>query len=150
MKTKNIVVAFFFALLTTGAFAQNLNGVQRGQRGYTPPPLEQEKKARAVENTLANINEKMDMYEAEFSLDAFEKAVMRNMIVEFEEGRMATMGAENMEYEVRIQTIQKLQEKLSTDLEVFLTEEEIGRFGELHFLENKGKKKKKKKKDRKS
>ena len=61
------------------------------------------------------------------------------------------MRVENMEYEVRLQTIKKLEEKLSTDLKVFLTEEEIGRFGELHFVDsNKRKKRKERKKKKKN
>ena len=143
------IVLALCALLPISMEAQSLNTIQRGQRGYTPPPLEQGTKARSVENTLEDIEEKMDMYEAEFSLDAFEKEVMKNFIVEFEENKMATLRAENMEYEVRLQTIQKLEEKLSNDLKIFLTEEEIGRFGELHFTEKGNKKKKKRKKDKK-
>lgn len=150
MKPKIIyIVLALCAIFPLTIEAQSINTIQRGQRGYTPPPLEQEAKGRSVENTLEDIDEKMNMYEAEFSLDAFEKEVMKNFIIEFEEGKMETLRAENMEYEVRLQTIQKLEEKLSSDLTIFLTEEEIGRFGELHFTEKSKKKKKKKKKDKK-
>jgi len=149
MKSKFVVV-----LLCVGLFAiqplcsQNVDRIQRGQRGYTPPPLPQGEKAISIDNTLEDIDQRMDVYEAEFSLDAFEKAVMKNFIVEFEEGKMNTLRNENMEYGVKLKTIKSYEEKLATELEIFLTQDEIGRFGELHFVKE-NRKLKKKKKDKK-
>lgn len=122
----------FVAFMPITAQAQ-LSQIQRGQRGYIPPPLPARETTMSVENTLENIDAKMEIYEAEFSLDAFEKEVMKNTLVDFEERRMATMGDESIEYKTKVETVQKSQEQLAKDLQVFLTEEEVARFGELHF-----------------
>ena len=150
MNGKQLLWAALFAVLLPMTTQAQLSQIQRGQRGYTPPPLEPRETTMSVENTLENIDAKMEIYEAEFSLDAFEKEVMKNTLVDFEERRMATMANENMEYKAKLETVQKSQEQLATDLQVFLTQEEVARFGELHFgAELVDKEIRKKKKERK-
>jgi len=135
MKTRILVLLVVLVALPFTGWAQ-LTQIQRGQRGYTPPPRPQEEKARSVENTLVDIDAKMAIYETEFSLDAFEKAVMKNLIVDFENDKMAVTGDETVSYKDRLEVISKLQEKLATEMEIFLTKDEIARFGEMHFAEN--------------
>ena len=126
------------------AFGQNLGQVQRGQRGYIPPPLPRDQGAIAIENTLEGLDEKMDLYETEFELDAFEKAVVKNYIVEYETEKMELLQNEQISYDVKQQTILKLNDKLSGNLSTMMTEDQVMRFGELHFGDQKKKKRKKK------
>lgn len=127
--------------------AQNLNDIQRGQRGYTPPPLDREQGGIAIDNTLEDIDQKMDLYQQEFKLDAFEKAVLKNYIVDYETEKMALLQDETVSYDIKQQTILKYNDKLSAKLTTLLNEEQVAKFQELHFLE-KSKKKKKKRKNR--
>ena len=150
MNGKQFLWAALFAILLPMTTQAQLSQIQRGQRGYTQPPVEPRETTMSVENTLENINAKMEIYETEFSLDAFEKEVMKNTLVDFEERRMATMANENMEYKAKLEAVQKSQEQLASDLQVFLTQEEVARFGELHFgAELVDKEIRKKKKERK-
>ncbi|NQX78174.1 hypothetical protein [Gilvibacter sp.] len=144
MKLKNLllITILIFGSLGTAA-AQNLGQIQRGQRGYVPPPLPRDQGAIAIEDTLEDIDEKMDLYETEFELDAFEKAVVKNYIVEYEKEKMGIMADESITYDVKQQSYKKLDEKLSGNLVTVLTEEQVARFGELHFGDKKKKKKKK-------
>ncbi|WP_374959027.1 hypothetical protein [Gilvibacter sp.] len=144
MQPKNLLLILLIVFGSLGtAFSQNLGQIPRGQRGYVPPPLPREQGSIAIENTLEDIDEKMDLYAAEFELDAFEKAVVKNYIVEYEKEKMAVMADETVSYDVKQQTYKKLNEKLSGNLSTMLTEEQVARFGELHFGDQKKKKKKK-------
>ena len=146
MQIGKILFTVAVVLGTLGtSFGQNLNNIQRGQRGYIPPPLPREQGAIAIDNTLEDIDEKMDLYAAEFELDAFEKAVVKNYIVEYENEKMALLQNENITYDVKQQSILKLNDKLGATLSTMLTEDQVSRFGELHFGQQKKKKKKKKK-----
>lgn len=155
---KKISFLILGGLLLSGLSAQaQVSQIQPGQRGYTPPPMERAALNRGVENTLQDLDMKMDIYESEFSLDPFEKAVLKNSIIKFEEGRMAIMAEENMDYSKRVENIEKLKPAFYEEVQVFLTEDEINRFIELHFGEDamrsemkKRKKAKKKKKKNKN
>ena len=137
------IALFVFGLHTM--VAQNLNDIQRGQRGYSPPPLDREQGGIAIDNTLEDIDEKMDLYQQEFSLDAFEKAVLKNYIVDFETEKMSLLENETISYDVKQQSLLKLNDKLSTTLATLFTEEELTKFQILHFQEGSKKKKRRKK-----
>lgn len=145
MQIRKILFTAAVILGTLGtAFGQNLNQVQRGQRGYIPPPIPRDQGAIAIDDTLEGLDEKMDIYATEFELDAFEKAVVKNYIVDYENEKMDLLRNENISYDVKQQSILKLNDKLRANLGTMLTEEQLGRFGELHFGDQKKKKKKKK------
>ncbi len=148
MKTRNYLFAIvLFVLAINPLLAQNLNDIQRGQRGYIPPPIDREQGGIAVENTLENIDQEMDIYAKEFELDAFEKAVLKNYIVEFETEKMALLSDETLSYDVKQQSLLKLNEKLRGKLNTVLTQDQIGAFELLHFAPKSEKKKKRKKKN---
>lgn len=149
MNLKNTLLIMLAILATSMVNAQQADRIQRGQRGYVPEPRPLEQGAISIENSLLGIDEKMDSYETEFSLDAFEKEVMKNMIVEFETEKMALLSNEGLEYKLKMEGIEKLKVGLSNDLKIFLEEDEIGRFGELHFATKKMLKEKKKEEKRK-
>lgn len=141
---KTLVIAACAMLIFGGTYAQQIGGIQRGQRGYVPPPVAREQGAMAIDDTLKDIDEKMDFYATEFELDAFEKAVVKNYIVEYETEKMTLLANENIEYEVKQQSVLKLNDKLSANLATMLSEDQLARFGELHFTKQKKRKNKKK------
>jgi len=129
-----LLIAIISLFITNDVIAQQLDsGVPRGQRGYVPPPLDRDKGAISVDDTLKDIDGKMDIYEETFSLDSFEKAVLKNIIVDFETNKMKLLSNEAISYDIKQQTVLKLNDKLSKDVSVILTEEEINIFKELHF-----------------
>ncbi|PQB04081.1 hypothetical protein [Aureitalea marina] len=155
MMKKISILMLMSVIAGTGVLQAQVRPIQPGQRGYTPPPLERAELNRGVENTLADLDAKMEIYQEEFNLDAFEMAVLKNSIIKFEEDRMAIMAIENMDYAERREQIEKLKPAFYKEVEVFLTEDEINRFIELYAGEDvmksemkkrkKAKKKKKKK-----
>lgn len=132
MRKLTVILLLSGMLLPCMATAQ-VTRIQPGQPGYTPPPLEREDKKMTVPNTLDDIDIKMDIYEKEFALDAFEKAVLRNSIVDFEEKRMAIMADEGLSYTEKIENVEPIKDQLMKEAGIFLTEKEIARFGELHM-----------------
>lgn len=143
MKTRHLFLLFIFLGAVSMGTAQQADRIQRGQRGYTPPPLERTPGARSVENTLVDIDEKMDFYEKELPLDAFEKAVLKNMIVDFEEKRMALYRDETIDFRTREEQLLNTEVQLRADLLAIFPEEKVDAFHELHFMDKKLKKKKK-------
>ena len=142
-----LLIFCFICVFGFASKAQNLNQIQRGQRGYTPPPLEQDEKKISVENSLADIDEKMARYQVVFALDAFELAVLKNIIVDFETQKMQLLGDETIEYSTKQTQIKQLESKLLQEVTVFLNEEEVKQFMLLHLnKDNKRKKKEKRKK----
>ena len=147
MKTRNYLLGLLFiALAVNTVLSQNLQDIQRGQRGYVPPPLDREQGAMAIDNTLEYIDEEMDLYEQEFKLDAFEKAVLKNYIIEFETQKMGIQEREDISYDVKVQNILKLKETFRPKLLTLLNEDEIVRFQELHYATKSEKKKRRKNK----
>jgi hypothetical protein len=126
------------------SYAQQADRIQRGQRGYTPPPLERVAGSKTIINTLVDIDEKMDFYEAELPLDAFEKEVLKNMIVDFEEKKMALHADENIGYKIREEQVLKLEDQFRADLGGIFPAEKVDKFFGLHFMDEKLLKKKKK------
>jgi len=124
-----VLIVFAFNPLV----AQNLNDIQRGQRGYSPPPMPREQGAISIADPLEDIDQKMDLYQEEFTLDAFEKAVLKNYLVEFETEKLGILENETISYDVKQQAILKLNDKLSAKLITLLTEEEVVKFQALHF-----------------
>lgn len=156
MRYKSLILCGMLILgMGASLEAQNLGRVQRGQRGYTPPPLQTGDKKMYIEDELADIDTKMDIYQAELQLDEFEKAVMKNMIIDYETQRKAMLQDETIEYQKKMEQVEKYKEALRKELEVFLTEEEIRTFSNLHFNDDKldkivKKKKKENKRNRKN
>ena len=154
---KYVICSVAFMMTVIGLNAQ-VSAIQPGQRGYTPPPMDRPALDRASENTLADLDMKMDIYEEEFQLDAFEKAVLKNSIVKFEEGRMAIINDSDLDYKKRQEAVEKLKPTFYQDVSVFLTEDEINKFIAMHFgeeamkseMKKRKKAKKKKKKNKKN
>ncbi|MEP2935150.1 MAG: hypothetical protein ABJM06_05495 [Gilvibacter sp.] len=147
-KTSIILAMLMVVSAFTTLDAQNLNQIQRGQRGYSPPPLDREQGAISIENTVVQVDEKMELYAVEFELDAFEKAVMKNYLVDFETEKMAILENENVAYDIKEQSVLRLNENLREKLGTMLSEDELNRFAQLHFGPKQKKKKRKKKKNR--
>jgi len=87
----------------------------------------------AASQILEGIDPKMDLYEKELPLDAFEKAVLRNMILDFEKNKLAIQQDEKIDYMDKKQNLLTLADKFLKDLEEILSKEKISNFNSLYF-----------------
>ncbi len=145
-----------FLISANLTIAQNLGQIQRGQRGYTPPPRYNTKafiELKDVEQELAIILPKC---EAEFSLDAFQKEILKNILTKKIEDENAILSDDKNTRELRKSKIVARNNQFFVELGTILTPEQVTAFKNLNFTEaseeekKEEKKKNKKKKRRKN
>lgn len=130
--------------------AQQVDRIQRGQRGYTPPP-------KVNYETYIELK---DPYEATsiilpkcveaFELDAFEKEILKNILIKQFESQNAILSDKKNSREDRKKKILDFDKFFYKELSSILSEEEIEEFKIMDFEETKEEKKKKKKNRRKN
>ena len=72
-----IAILFF----STQSFSQQLYNVQRGQRGYIPPPKYEASAYITTLDVYEELNIVLPMCVASFSLDEFETQILKGMLV---------------------------------------------------------------------
>ena len=137
-------------MLSQPLIAQNLGRIQRGQRGYTPPPTYIEASNPTLANAIDVANEKMPVYIEKFKLDDFEAAVFKNMLVGHETKMKAINENPSLDYYTRQEVLTKQLDAFLIELKTILSPEEILEFPTIQFDKRIGKKKKKKKKKKRS
>lgn len=130
--------------------AQQADRIQRGQRGYTPPP-------KVNYETYIELK---DPYEATsiilpkcveaFKLDTFEKEILKNILIKQFESQNAILSDKKNSREARKKKILDFDKIFYKELSSILSEEEIEEFKIMDFKETKEEKKKKKKNRRKN
>lgn len=151
-----LLVVLFLIAGTTVSNAQNLGSVQRGQRGYSPPPRQPD--AGEPEKPDANLLsiERADMYQKILDIDVFTKEVLKSYLrdyyvatvnigynpdLKFEEKR-EQINAERKKFEVSLKEV-----FTDEQVEKILTEEEFGKEEKkIEKEKRKGKRNKKRKK----
>ena len=148
----------FFIVFTTGLVAQQLGGVQRGTRGYTPPPRTPE--AGNPEKPDPNVLsiERADMYQELMGLDLFTKEVLKSYLKDYYT-QVSVIGFDSdLKYEAKVEMINLERKKFEKSLkeafteeqvEQILTEEEFGAGKKKLDKEKRQEKRKKKKKKKK-
>ena len=130
--------------------AQQIDRIQRGQRGYTPPP-------KVSYETYIELK---DPYEATsiilpkcveaFKLDTFEKEILKNILIRQFESQNAILSDKKNSREARKKKILDFDKIFYKELSSILSEDEIEEFKIMDFKETKEEKKKKKKNRRKN
>lgn len=146
------IIFILFAIIFCNTFtinAQQADRTQRGQRGYV-----QESKV----NNEAYIDLK-DPYEETniillkcveaFKLDAFEKEILKSILIKNFENQNAILSDEKNSREERQKKNLELDKAFYNELSSILSEEDIEKYKSMDFEETKEEKKKKKKKKRK-
>lgn len=139
-----------FGTFTT-SIAQNLGSVQRGQRGYTPPPraIEAGEPEKPDINIIAQ--EKATLYAEKLNIDAFKKEVLKSYLKDFYREKIDISYNPDLKLEEKQPLIivannkfeKRLTEILDADqIETLLSIEQLG----MRPKEEKKKKKKKRKK----
>ena len=137
-------IAFIFFMTFTST-AQQANNVQRGQRGYTPPP----KYNASTFIELHEVHEESLMIlskcEKPFNLDAFQKEIMKSMLIKKFEDENAILSDKGNTREDRRKKVIDRNNVFLKDLGSILTTEQVDQFKIMDFTETKEDKKEKKK-----
>ena len=129
--------------------AQQPNRIQRGQRGYIPPP----KYSNSAFIDLKEPQEETKIIllkcDEVFNLDAFQKEILKSMLIKKFEDENVILRDKGNTREDRKKKIINRNNVFYNELSSILTLEQINEFKILDFEESKEEKKDKKKKKRK-
>ena len=143
------VILFILLLYSSNIFAQQVYGVQRGQRGYIPPP----KYEASVYITTLNAYEELEKILPKsveiFSLDDFEKEIFKGLLLEKFENYNRIVENTDSSKQARQESLKQLEIDFVKSLAVILTPDEITTFVDLDFSGKEEKKKRRKEKRKK-
>ena len=137
-----IAILFF----STQSFSQQLYNVQRGQRGYVPPPKYEASAYITTLDVYEELNVVLPMCVASFSLDEFETQILKGMLVKKFDSYNAVVSNTDLSKEARQDQLKQLEIDFVKSLTIILTPDEITTYVDMDF--NKKKKEKKGKKKR--
>lgn len=149
-----LILMIFLVAGSTAMSAQNLNQIQRGQRGYSPPPRQQD--AGEPEKPDANVLsiERSEMYQGILEIDVFTKEVLKSYLKDYYQATIDIGYNPDLKFEDKRELINAERKKFEASLkEVFteeqvekiLTEEEFGKETKKFEKEKRQEKRKKKK-----
>ena len=128
--------------------------VQRGQRGYVPPPVDNTKTYIELKEVNEEVNKILPICVAEFNLDDFVKEILKILLTNKFESENAVLEDKKVNRDERRKRFIQIDKDFYSELTAIMTAEEMERFKVLDFdqveKEEKKKKKRKKKKRNKS
>ncbi len=130
--------------------AQQADRIQRGQRGYTPPPKVNYETYLELKDPYEATNIILPKCIEEFKLDAFEKEILKNILIKQFESQNEILSDKKNSREARQKKFLDLDKYFYKELSIILTTEEIEKYKVMDFEESKEEKKKKKKNRRKN
>ena len=146
MKKVSLFILLFYS---SNIFAQQVYGVQRGQRGYIPPP----KYEASVYITTLNAYEELEKILPKsvevFSLDDFEKEIFKGLLLEKFENYNRIVENTDSSKQARQESLKQLEIDFVKSLAVILTPDEITTFVDMDFSGKEEKKKTRKEKRKK-
>ena len=137
-----IAILFF----STQSFSQQIYNVQRGQRGYVPPPKYEASAYITTLDVYEELNVVLPMCVASFSLDEFETQILKGMLVKKFDSYNAVVSNTDLSKDARQDQLKQLEIDFVKSLTIILTPDEITTYVDMDF--NKKKKEKKGKKKR--
>ena len=138
-----IAILFF----STQSFSQQLYNVQRGQRGYVPPPKYEASAYITTLDVYEELNIVLPMCVSSFSLDEFETQILKGMLMKKFDSYNAVVSNTDLSKDARQDQLKQLEIDFVKSLTIILTPDEITEYVDMDF--NKKKKEKKRKKKRK-
>jgi len=137
-----IAILFF----STQSFSQQIYNVQRGQRGYVPPPKYEASAYITTLDVYEELNIVLPMCVSSFSLDEFETQILKGMLVKKFDSYNAVVSNTDLSKDARQDQLKQLEIDFVKSLTIILTPDEITTYVDMDF--NKKKKEKKGKKKR--
>tara|TARA_Y100000991_G_scaffold176340_1_gene138407 strand:- start:905 stop:1360 length:456 start_codon:yes stop_codon:yes gene_type:complete len=148
---RKLILYTFLLFFTTNSIAQQLYGVQRGQRGYIPPPKYDNSAYISTINIYDELNKVLPKCVEIFALDEFEKEILKGLLLKKYENYNRIVENSDSSKEFRQNALKNLEIDFVKSLAVILSPDEITIFVDTDFSEKKEKKKRRKKrKDKKN
>jgi hypothetical protein len=141
---------FLFILLvySSNLIAQQVYGIQRGQRGYIPPPKYEASAYISTINAYEELEKILPKSVEIFKLDDFEREIFKGLLLEKYDNYNRIVENTDSSKEARQDALRQLEIDFVKSLSVILTPDEISMFVDMDFSEKKQKKKKKKRKNK--
>ena len=143
------VILFILLLYSSNIFAQQVYGVQRGQRGYIPPPKYEASVYITTLNAYEELEKVLPKSVEVFSLDDFEKEIFKGLLLEKFENYNKIVENTDSSKQARQEALKQLEIDFVKSLAVILTPDEITTFVDMDFSAKEEKKKRRKKKRKK-
>ena len=142
-----LVLLFLFSILS---YSQQLNNIQRGQRGYSPMPKYNNSAYVSSLDIYKELDNILPKCKVEFTLDEFEIQIFKGLLIDKMENYNIIVENEDYTRDVRQSKLKLNEFEFIKSLNTILTSEEVSRYIELDFESEKKEKKKKRKKRNKS
>ena len=143
------VILFILLLYSSIIFAQQVYGVQRGQRGYIPPPKYEASVYITTLNAYEELEKVLPKSVEVFSLDDFEKEIFKGLLLEKFENYNKIVENTDSSKQARQEALKQLEIDFVKSLAVILTPDEITTFVDMDFSGKEEKKKRRKEKRKK-
>ena len=146
MKKVSLFILLFYS---SNIFAQQVYGVQRGQRGYIPPPKYEASAYITTLNAYEELEKILPKSVEVFSLDDFEKEIFKGLLLEKFENYNRIVENTDSSKQARQESLKQLEIDFVKSLAVILTPDEITTFVDMDFSGKQEKKKTRKEKRKK-
>ena len=143
------VTLFILLFYSSHIFAQQVYGVQRGQRGYIPPPKYEASVYITTLNAYEELEKVLPKSVEVFSLDDFEKEIFKGLLLEKFENYNKIVENTDSSKQARQEALKQLEIDFVKSLAVILTPDEITTFVDMDFSGKEEKKKRRKEKRKK-
>lgn len=142
---KKIGLLIIFGALFNFGFAQQVDRIQRGQRGYTPPIIYNEETFIELVDPYDEVDKMIPKCAAELGLDAFEKEIIKGMLIKKFEKQNAILEDEKNTRSDRKKKIDDLEKEYLKELATILNPDKIEKYKTIDFSETNKEKKNRKK-----
>ena len=141
------LIFFFILSFSIQSFSQQLYNVQRGQRGYIPPPKYEASAYITTLDVYEELNKVLPVRVITFSLDDFESQILKGMLLKKYESYNSIVSNTDNSKEARQEQLKQLDIDFVKSLTIILTPDEITTYVDMDFSDKKkGKKKRKRRK----
>ncbi|MAQ00394.1 MAG: hypothetical protein CMC51_06280 [Flavobacteriaceae bacterium] len=142
---KRLILFVVFLISFTNVVSQQVYGVQRGQRGYIPPPKYEPSVYITTIDPYEELNKILPKCIEIFNLDDFEKEILKGLLLKKYENYNQIVENTDSSKGARQDSLKQLEIDFVKSLAIILSPDEISIFVDTDFSEKKEKKKKRKK-----
>ena len=142
---KHFFILFFFSIQL---FSQQVYNVQRGQRGYVPPPKYEASAYITTLDIYEELNAVLPVCVEVFNLDEFETQILKGMLLKKFESHNAIVSNTDNSKEARQEKLKQLEIDFVKSLTIILTSDEITSYVDMDFSDKKKENKKNRRKNR--